>query len=270
MSGLVEQWRQGPVRTGSVILTVFGDAVAPRGGEIAMADLLMLMAALGTSDGVVRTAVSRLLAEGWLTRARTGRHSFYRLAPSHAAAFAAAIPRIYGPPSADPSRTLRLAFPSPNQTLPAGYAPLAPGVFAAPADAEPVFPSVLAEGDVAALAARAWRLDEVAGRYGAFMTLAALAPAQPMPLEAMAARTILIHEYRRAALRDPRLPAALCPLDWPGPAAWALCARLYRALAPASEAWLGTATNRAGPLVLNPRSATPFSYPASSHTPAAT
>jgi phenylacetic acid degradation operon negative regulatory protein len=32
-------------------------------------------------------------------------------------------------------------------------------------------------------------------------------------------RTLLIHAYRRVLLRDPLLPAALLPLDWPGAAA---------------------------------------------------
>jgi phenylacetic acid degradation operon negative regulatory protein len=29
-------------------------------------------------------------------------------------------------------------------------------------------------------------------------------------------RSLLIHAYRRAMLRDPQLPSALLPLDWPG------------------------------------------------------
>ena len=41
-------------------------------------------------------------------------------------------------------------------------------------------------------------------------------------------RTLLIHAYRRALLRDPQLPPALLPLDWPGAAAFALCRDFYR------------------------------------------
>ena len=41
-------------------------------------------------------------------------------------------------------------------------------------------------------------------------------------------RTLLIHAYRRVLLRDPLLPAALLPLDWPGAAAYALCRDFYR------------------------------------------
>ena len=45
-------------------------------------------------------------------------------------------------------------------------------------------------------------------------------------------RTLLIHAYRRVLLRDPQLPAALLPLDWPGAAAYALCRDFYRAAEP--------------------------------------
>ena len=58
------------------------------------------------------------------------------------------------------------------------------------------------------------------------------------PIEALLARILLIHEYRRIILRDPILPAALLPEDWPGRSARGLCARLYHKLLPASERWL--------------------------------
>jgi phenylacetic acid degradation operon negative regulatory protein len=56
--------------------------------------------------------------------------------------------------------------------------------------------------------------------------------------DAMLARVLLIHHYRRAILRDPLLPAALLPPAWPAADARRLCARLYQALLPASESWL--------------------------------
>jgi phenylacetic acid degradation operon negative regulatory protein len=52
------------------------------------------------------------------------------------------------------------------------------------------------------------------------------------------ARILLIHEYRRVILRDPILPAALLPEDWPGQTARRLCAGLYHKLLAASELWL--------------------------------
>ena len=50
-------------------------------------------------------------------------------------------------------------------------------------------------------------------------------------------------------LRDPLLPTALLPADWPGRAARRLCGEIYRAVLPASEQWLDRhATNETGPL----------------------
>ena len=50
-------------------------------------------------------------------------------------------------------------------------------------------------------------------------------------------------------LRDPLLPTALLPTDWPGEAARQLCGEIYRGVLAASEQWLDRhATNPAGPL----------------------
>jgi phenylacetic acid degradation operon negative regulatory protein len=67
--------------------------------------------------------------------------------------------------------------------------------------------------------------------------------------DAFTARILLIHHYRRVVLRDPLLPTALLPLDWPGRAARTLCGEIYRGLLPGSEQWLDRhASNENGPL----------------------
>jgi phenylacetic acid degradation operon negative regulatory protein len=67
--------------------------------------------------------------------------------------------------------------------------------------------------------------------------------------DAFIARILLIHYYRRVVLRDPLLPAALLPADWPGRAARSLCGEIYRGLLPASEQWLDrNGLNENGPL----------------------
>jgi phenylacetic acid degradation operon negative regulatory protein len=247
----------GPHRTGSLIITLYGDAIVPRGGSLAAASLVAIMAAMGIGEGVVRTALSRLAADGWLERRRIGRRGFYRLAAKGVAAFAEATRRIYGPPRQDGDAGLVLLVLRPAAARDraraaleaAGFGALAPGVFVAPAatsvppladalrlDAVPV------PGDGAALAALAWPLAEVAGRYQRFLGTWAAAEAAPPPdpLACLVARVLLIHDYRRAVLRDPLLPPALLPPDWPQPAARALCARLWHRLLPPSEAWLDT------------------------------
>ena len=67
--------------------------------------------------------------------------------------------------------------------------------------------------------------------------------------DAFTARILLIHQYRRVVLRDPLLPTALLPADWPGRAARRLCGEIYRGLIPASEQWLDhNGSNERGPL----------------------
>ena len=100
-------------------------------------------------------------------------------------------------------------------------------------------------GDAAAraLGAAAWQLDAVAAGYERFIeTFSPIATPRSRPrLEAADAfrlRILLIHDYRRIILRDPLLPKALLPSDWPWFEARRLCRQLYRATLPASEAWL--------------------------------
>ena len=265
LSALLAALRDAPPRTGSVIVTVYGDAIAPRGGEIALSSLLELMAALGVAEGVVRTAVSRLARDGWLEGHRAGRRSFYRLSRRAKQETATAGPRIYGPLDGPWSGQLRLAFAEAGvaRTLleRAGYALLAPGVLVAPDSASvppPGLPSLLGAGEpgaMQALAARAWPVAQVGAGYARFVQLfadlASPAPILP-PLDSMAARVLLIHEYRRVVLRDPHLPFALLPSDWPGAAARCMCAVLYAALAQASETWLDSTSNGSGPLPQGP------------------
>ena len=68
-----------PIRAGSLIVTVFGDAVVPRGGVLSLSSLHEIMRAFRISDTLVRTALSRLVSEGWFERWKVGRNSYYRL-----------------------------------------------------------------------------------------------------------------------------------------------------------------------------------------------
>jgi phenylacetic acid degradation operon negative regulatory protein len=59
------------------------------------------------------------------------------------------------------------------------------------------------------------------------------------PEQCFVVRTLLIHAFRRVLLRDPQLPPALLPLDWPGTAAFALCRDFYRLTHKRAEMHLG-------------------------------
>ena len=79
LARIIEQLKREPSRTGSIVITVFGDAIVPRGGSVWLGTLLEFFEALDIDSGVVRTAMSRLAADGWLERNKVGRNSFYRL-----------------------------------------------------------------------------------------------------------------------------------------------------------------------------------------------
>ena len=95
-----------------------------------------------------------------------------------------------------------------------------------------------------ALAARAWPLDATADAYARFIAvfeplhLALKADLALTDLDALLARTLLIHAWRRIVLRDPLLPPEVLPFDWPGTPARTLCASIYRRLLSSSERWL--------------------------------
>src|SRR3954465_2104561 len=97
LARIVGHLRREPSRTGSIVITVFGDAIVPRGGSVWLGTLLDFFKTLEIDSGVVRTAMSRLAADGWLEREKIGRNSFYRLAKKGRQTFDAAVTHVYNP-----------------------------------------------------------------------------------------------------------------------------------------------------------------------------
>ena len=64
---LVDQFQaQRPLRSGSLIITVYGDAIAPRGGTTWLGSLIALLEPFGLNPRLVRTSVFRLAKDVWL------------------------------------------------------------------------------------------------------------------------------------------------------------------------------------------------------------
>jgi phenylacetic acid degradation operon negative regulatory protein len=98
---IIQQLKREPSRTGSIVITLFGDAIVPRGGSVWLGTLLEFFAQLDIDASVVRTAMSRLTADGWFERNKVGRNSFYRLVQGERQTFDIATRHIYGPPGSD-------------------------------------------------------------------------------------------------------------------------------------------------------------------------
>jgi phenylacetic acid degradation operon negative regulatory protein len=276
---LVERFRrQRPLRAGSLIVTIFGDAILARGGAIALGGLIRLTAPFGLNERLVRTAAARLAQEGWLEARRVGKRSEYRLSADGRERFAEATERIYGAPNGTWSgRWTLIVLPS----LPAvqrqrlrkdlawqGFGELWSGVFAHPEHTArldgsggragahiggiqlPTGTLVFEAGltspaTPAALVELGWDLEDLGRRYRQFAARferasAALRTA-PDPETGFLLRTLLIHEYRRLHLRDPLLPERLLPPGWPGIRAAELCRAIYGRVLAASEVYLSEA-----------------------------
>jgi phenylacetic acid degradation operon negative regulatory protein len=258
-----------PARIWSLIVTLYGDAIVPRGGSLWIGSLIEIMALFRIDAGHVRTAVSRLSSDGWLASTKRGRASFYRLTRSGETEFLQATQRIYaGVPALQGEMQVMLIAPAASDPAAlraalkeAGYSAVSPVIHvgfgpppAALSAVEGVFVTTPRDEDRAALAAAAFRLGDVSQAYREFVAqFSALATAlegtPATDAEALVARTLLIHAFRRVVLRDPGLPAGLLPPDWQGDAARALAARIYAGVVGPSERFLDRCgQNEAGAL----------------------
>ena len=264
--------RQRPVRSGSLLITVLGDSIAPRGGAITLGSLIRLAEPFGLPERLVRTSVGRLAQDGWLSSNREGRQSEYFLTEHGKQRFAEATRRIYREAPQDWNRNwtlLMLPQGSQQKTLREellwlGFGHVRPGVLAHPSrsvqdartqlaelklEADVVLMSATSEGADAdrALIEAGWDLAELARGYKRFVDAFTPVRAQVTgkstlpPETAFVIRTLLIHEYRKIHLRDPLLPHSLLPPDWIGTQAYDLCRSLYRTVFAAADAHVSAA-----------------------------
>ena len=257
-------------------MTLFGDAIMPRGGAVALGSLIALAAPFGLNERLVRTATVRLAKDGWLEGRRAGKLSEYRLSNDGRARFAEATKRIYGAPDTEWSGRWTLIVLPPMRAAQRkelkeemtwrGFGEITANVFAHPEldsrslrphmHAGPisrviVFDANLADDDAPQrLVTLGWDLGDLGLRYQRFvnrfeLVLETLREAHGRDQEAsFIVRTLLIHEYRRLHLRDPLLPSRLLPADWPGARAAALCREIYTRVFESSETYVSRVAAR--------------------------
>ena len=249
---LARQDRLGTVNARSALFDLYGDHLRARGAQAPVASLVRLLAPLGITAPAVRTAVSRMVRQGWLVPVRLAGGPGYALTPRATSRLDEAAERIYHHGDQQweghwhvlvvdrvPERARRERVRAALHYL--GYAPLGETTWISPRASVELAGLLEAErlraerfqatfeGDPHALLRRAWDLDGLAQAYRRWLAMAAglVAAVGPDATDEMvfARRSILVHEWRKFLFTDPGLPASLLPAPWPGDEA----ARLFHA-----------------------------------------
>ncbi len=259
----------------SLIMTVFGDCIFHRGGLVSLASLIQVMDVFGLNERSVRTAVFRLVQNGWLISEKIGRTSYYRITESSRQRFIVADQKIYSFSHTDWDQKWDLVLLSSVElenkiTLKKelewlGFGNIATNVMAYPGcdhlklqnlllnlnmtDQVVLFKAETLElwqesyPTVKRMVDTNWPVQELMQRYEKFiadfrefLNLIDLDGEAALDVvQAFQIRILLIHQYRRILLKDPNLPFELLPADWPALTARNLSSNLYHAVFQAAD-----------------------------------
>ena len=249
----------------SALFDLYGDYLRPRGGRAPVAALVKLLSPLGIAPPAVRTAISRMVRQGWLHPLRLVSGPGYLLTPKAARRLDEAAARIYrtGRVGWDGRFDLillhgTLAKRDANRLAFLGYGSLGDHAWVAPRAAEEEVRMVLNDAGVdyqrfsaahaagspgaAEVVGRAWDLAGLARSYQAFVAdlrpVISIVNARSSDEEAYAARFRLVHAWRSFLFRDPHLPTALLPPRWPGASAASFFDRHATRLRPAADRYV--------------------------------
>jgi phenylacetic acid degradation operon negative regulatory protein len=256
------------VHARSALFDLYGDHLLARGGCAPVAALIRLLEPLGVRAPAVRTAVSRMVAQGWLEAVEIDAIPGYAVTERARLRLDQAGSRIYRTgtgtwdgrwhvwvlaPIAERSRRERVR----SQLRFLGMAPISDSTWVSPhasvevdqllldealevvclttADVGPVR-RLLDAFDVAALATEydVWRAEATA----LVATLGSSTGAETDDVAAFVVRTQLVHSWRKFLFSDPGLPNALLPQDWPGRAAAAFFDEHAARLLPATNRFI--------------------------------
>jgi len=231
---------EGRLRAWSLVVTVFGDAVQLRGGRIATLRLQHLLGRVGVEAGTLRTALSRLSHDGWVLRDREGRNSFYRLSESGQAEITSAAVDIYAPPS---HREIREWVLASGEDAPTNGVKVAANLWLIPAgQVSDLTRHICVTGALTSFpdrfAKQVLSVEHRAALAALGNDINALNGVDLTPLEAMAARMLLIHRWRRIVLRFPAIPPELLTASQTLQNPRQVVAKTYHQLTAASEIWL--------------------------------
>jgi phenylacetic acid degradation operon negative regulatory protein len=239
-----------------------------------IAALVRLLAPLDIAAPAVRTAVSRMVRQGWLTAVDVDAGRGYALTERATRRLDEAAARIYRHRPVEPwdgcwsiaitshsaDRTTRERLHRAMEYL--GYRQLQTDAWIAPRPAPELASVVEAEGlsvtafhgeglgDQDEIVHRLFRPAELGDAYRRWLddarSLLDGADATD-PKTAFAARSKLLHEWRKFLFRDPGLPLELLPDDWPGADAAAYFDAESTRLLPAATKYVDSCLDRRDP-----------------------
>jgi phenylacetic acid degradation operon negative regulatory protein len=249
----------------SALFDLYGDYLRPRGGRAPVAALVRLLAPLDIAAPAVRTAVSRMVRQGWLRPLRLPTGPGYLLTNKAARRLDDAAARIYRTARTLWDGTFDLLVVDPPGPRAArgriaadlnflGYGGIGENTWVATRAADEVA-ALLAEAGVRferftashaagtpgamGLVRRAWDLDEIGTAYERFVAelrpIVSVINPGSSDEAAYAARFRLVHAWRGFLFRDPHLPPALLPPRWPGTTAAEFFDRHATRLRPAAD-----------------------------------
>lgn len=258
----------------SAVVDLYGDHLSRRGWWAPVSTVVALAAAVAVRPPATRTAISRLVAQGWLEpERRVGGHRGYAASERARDRWARAHARVYAPGPApwdgrwhvvhvDSGGDRRRRDHVVATLSYLGYGRLGGGGWISPRRSPELSGSLdrlgagwvavhgpLDEGAPETLTARVWDLDALGRAYADFLHKVDLVGAgvDLTPDAAYARRTRLVHEWRRFLFLDPGLPREVLPADWPGDPARRRFLDLAETLAPAAGEFVDGALRVAGP-----------------------
>ncbi|CUH88786.1 Transcriptional repressor PaaX [Phaeobacter sp. CECT 5382] len=251
------------LRVWSIIVSLFGDLAQKPGDQISGGALTRIITPMGIKPEAIRVALHRLRKDGWIESARSGRVSVHYLTKFGRSQSAAVTPRIYARSapatqawhlliaedgsgqSALEDALLLPQYTSINRTTALGQG--SGGSSAARAFEDLL---VVTASDLKAprwLQSRLFPGDLVQSCRNLEQALTTIAPAlrsatEITPVQIATLRTLIVHHWRRIALRHPDLPESFHPDDWLGEACRARVFQLLDTLPQPSPPALDLAT----------------------------
>jgi phenylacetic acid degradation operon negative regulatory protein len=228
----------------SLLLTILGEYVLPRGEAVWQETLVAALTSVGYTQQAARQALARSVRDGWLSTSRHGRRARVSLSGRTSDLLATGASRIYsfGQSWEWDGRWLVLILRVPEARREvrhqlrtrlawAGLGSMGSGVWLTPhVEREAELRAVLSQAPAAEatsfiaslgqlgrpedVVAAAWELDAVREHYAAFIDdFAGIRPSSEEAFFRM--QTLLVHAWRKFPFLDPELPADLLPADWP-------------------------------------------------------